>query len=81
MMNEVIFQGECHRVILQNRGLNDKHVCILIESEDDGNWFASESPFSSYWLPKLIPLMNAAMSYLESNCIKDPDGYGWSFKE
>lgn len=74
------FLGSCKGVGLQPRGTGDPHVCFVILTEDDGNWFASSNSTSSYWLPELITQMQAAQAWCENNCDKDGP-WGWKFKE
>lgn len=74
-------KGTCHGVLFCRRGPDDPHVMIQLLVEDDGNWFTSDSGFSSYWLPEYIELMQEALKWLEANCDKDPDGYGWVFRD
>jgi hypothetical protein len=74
------FLGRCMGVGLKQRGPEDLHVCLVILSEDDGNWFASDRGFSSHWTDDLLRQLQAARRWMADNC--DPDGhYGWKFRE
>lgn len=79
-MYRKVFLGECHGVGLIERGHGDEHVCIQILTEDDENWFTSESPFSSYWLPGLQIVLQEARDWMRANCDLDPSGCGWTFR-
>ena len=72
------FLGSCHGVILTRRGKDDPHVCMHIITEDDGNWHISDTGFSTFWLPKLISVLQEAQDWMEKNC--DPDTHGWKFR-
>ena len=73
--------GDCHGVLFIRRGKNDPHVCVQPITEDDGNWFLSSNPFSSFWLPEYIRVMKWAQDWLEEECDKDPSGFGYVFRE
>ena len=53
------FLGACKGVRLVKRGPDDPHICLLILTEDDDNWFPSKEPFSSFWLDDLLVQLNA----------------------
>lgn len=77
------FKGECKGVRLRERAPNDNHICVEILTEDDENWFTSDSYFSSVWIDDLITQLQAAKAYVET---QEPDmfegrQYGWKFKE
>ena len=72
------FLGSCLGIGLKERGQGDNHVCIVILTEDDENWFVSRSgSFSSYWLPDLEEQIAAAKLWMEQNCTKDEWGYNF----
>ena len=75
-----LFFGSQFGVGLLPRGEEDNHVCVQILSEDDENWFPSESSFSSYWTSDLQAVISEAQGWMEANCLPDRDGYGWKFK-
>ncbi len=75
------FLGGCKGIGLQNRGPRDRHVCLVILTEDDGNWFPDKEPFSSYWADDLMGQLQAAKAWMEQNCDPSPDGYGWKFRK
>jgi hypothetical protein len=83
MANKKIeFKGQCKGVELVKRETNDNHICVRILTEDDDDWFASASSFSSSWLDELIEQLQLAKKYIES---QEPDmfngkQYGWKFK-
>lgn len=74
------FLGHCTGVGLSERGLNDLHVCITILHEDDENWFPSEGSLSSFWIDDLQSQLVIARAWMELNCDKDPEGWGWTFR-
>ncbi len=80
--NEIVveksFLGKCHGVILTRRGKDDPHVCMQIITEDDENWFVSDSDFSAFWLPGLISVLQEAQTWIEKNCLAEHGG--WIFK-
>jgi hypothetical protein len=81
---EELFLGGCHGVALVKRGENDRHVCFLNLTEDDGAWFNSLESSSSHWMFEHIEVMKAAYAWLEEN--GEPDihndiQYGWKFKK
>ena len=64
-----LFLGGCSGVVLQERGLRDKHVCFKILSEDDGYWFLSTNGWSAKasiipWALLLIKLSPVTMDVL-----------------
>lgn len=78
-----VFVGSCHAVVLSHRGGDsgsDRHVCVTILTEDDGNWFVAEGVgFSSYWFMPLLGLLNEAQLWLVENCTREPGLYaGWT---
>ena len=77
------FLGVCKGVHLDKRGENDNHITVQILTEDDGNWFASEKGFSSYWIDDLINQLQKAKEFLEKQepDIYDGRQYGWKFKK
>lgn len=72
----VFFKGICHGVGIWDRGPDDPHQMVSIYGEDDENWFL-ETSFSSYWLERLISLLQQAQRYLNWVCEKEPDGFGY----
>lgn len=77
--NQHLFLGECKGVGLVPRGNNDNHILVLILTEDDGDWFISESGFSSFWIEDLKEQLQAAADWMERHATKDPSGYGYCF--
>lgn len=77
---EALFLGECKGIALTRRGKDDPHVCMSILTEDDEQWFESSNPSSSYWMKDLQEQLNNAIEWIEKNCDKDPDGFGYVFK-
>ena len=75
---EKVILGKCHGVLLTRRGTNDPHVCMQIITEDDENWFVSDSSFSSFWLPNFMTVLREAQDWINQNC--DLTDEGWSFK-
>ena len=75
------FKGECKGIRLFPRGVNDNHICIVILTEDDGNWFVSDHYFSSFWTDDLIKQLQLAKAYMETQTPDIYDGvqYGWKF--
>ena len=57
-MDSIKFLGSCKGVELIRRGENDNHICFDILTEDDGNWFSSKEPSSSFWIKDLIEQLN-----------------------
>lgn len=78
---EAEFLGACKGVVLTRRGDEDPHVCFTVVTEDDGNWFVSQSHTSSFWYPDLMRQIQAAQAWMEANCVKNPDGFGYDFRE
>lgn len=54
------------RVTDRNTDKNDLHQMIEILTEDDEQWFVSDS-FSTYWLDELIDSLTEARTLLQSN--------------
>jgi len=77
------FLGDCNGIGLSPRDASngDLHVMFTPLTEDDGNWFPSGGSMSSAWLPEYIETAQTALHWLRNNAHKDPDGYGWIFKE
>ena len=82
------FKGSCKGVRLTQRGVNDKHICIQILTEDDGNWFVDgKNSFSTSWMEDLQEQLELAKSWMGTQI---PDmgteewqkniQYGWRFK-
>lgn len=76
------FRGDCMGVRLEKRDDKDKHIVVVLETEDDEQWFEKTS-FSSYWLDELIEVLQAASSFCKS---QEPDivkgeQFGWKFKK
>jgi hypothetical protein len=68
---------------LRKRGADDNHVVIDVLIEDDGNWFANASGFSSFYMDELYKVYNETRAWLNQNCgedIKDGRWWGWVFK-
>lgn len=82
MENKIEFKGKCKGVKLIKRSENDNHICVIIITEDDENWFESETSFSSYWIDELIEQLKNAKSFLETQnpSIHEGRQYGWEFK-
>lgn len=74
------FFDNCHGIILSERREGDKHICIAIVTEDDGQWFFSSNGLgSSYWINEIKSLIDYAIEWMNKNA--DTDGkYGWRFK-
>lgn len=78
---EKVIMGGQFAIGLYKRGDDDKHVCVDIVHEDDGNWFLSENGFSSYWLPELQKLLEEAADWMKKNCLEDKVGRNiWGYK-
>jgi hypothetical protein len=80
MANTIQFRGNCMGVKLRERGPNDPHITVILEVEDDENWY-EQCDFSSYWLDELIEKLQQAKKFCES---QEPDNYenhqyGWKF--
>lgn len=75
---EHLFLGTCCGIALVPRGPNDNHICFIILTEDDGNWFVTNNLLSTYWLPDLEKQLEYAKSWLIKNT--DKDKYGYKFK-
>ena len=78
---KIFIEGDTHGVVLKRRGKNDPHVIILPIAGDDDNWFLTASGWSSFYLPMYIRLMEEVQRWLEANCEKEPNGFGWRFKD
>lgn len=80
-MTERTFGGKQFRVTLRERGVGDKHVEVVIESEDDDNWY-EKMVFSSHWLPELIECLLDASEHAQAQepAIHNGQQYGWRFK-
>ena len=78
---EHIIYGNCHGVLFYRRGKDDPHVCMYIITEDDENWFISESGVhcSTYWLSDLTDILIAAELWLENSPEVKKSGYSWEF--
>ena len=85
-MRTVFFKGECHKVVLESREVDDPHIVVQFWTEDDdvpGRWFKSANAFSSAWLPEFQRLLADATQWMTNNA--DPDmymgaQYGWKFR-
>ena len=56
----------------------DGHILVTFLTEDDEYYFPSHNkPFSSYWIPDKIAMLQQAHVYLENNHKRDPSGYGY----
>lgn len=76
---EHLFLGVCCGIALVPRGKSDNHICFIILTEDDGNWFVTNNLLSTHWLPDLEKQLEYAKSWLIKNAEKD--SYGYRFKE
>lgn len=74
----VTFLGACMGIGFKPRKEGDAHILIQILVEDDDNWFTSDQPFSSFWLPDLRMQIDEAQHWLECNAHHDVGG--WRFK-
>jgi len=70
-----LFLGSCHGIALLPRGENDKHICFIILTEDDGLWFCSKNSSSSGWLGELILQLERAEKWLKKNAVGEVYGY------
>lgn len=89
--DERVFLGDSFGVVLvpriihhpwdlEENGEEDNHICFLIVSEDDGNWFLSEgSGASSSYLSDLKAQISLAEDWIKHNAVKD-GRYGYRFK-
>jgi len=84
----VVFLCDCHGIALSKRGINDNHILLNNLTEDDENWFHSDSSLgSSTWISEYIKLFKRVEKYMKDNCtpdmgIYDKDvQYGYKFKE
>jgi hypothetical protein len=58
---------------------DDKHYEVVLEVEDDENWFEKMS-VSSYWLDEMIGQLQLARDFLsrcEPDVAADGQQYGW----
>jgi hypothetical protein len=78
-MKEV--HGGCVGIKFEQRGKEDKHICIRLQVEDDEIWHDKDFSISSFWLDDLIKVATEAKKILESTAIKDQSGFGYCFKE
>ena len=78
--NDHLFLGSCAGIALTKRGPTDPHIMFLILTEDDENWFISNNGFSSFWIDDLEIQIKKAKEWMENNAIKDPSGFGYTFK-
>jgi hypothetical protein len=77
-----MFLCECEGVILRRRAPGDNHVIFEYISEDDEYWFPyTGSGASSFWIDAALEVLHAAKDWCEKKCDKDPEGFGWRFKE
>lgn len=76
--HEHLFLGECQGVGLIPRGPKDNHICFLILSEDDENWFCSNESGSSFWIPDLVKQLDQALKWMRENAVEE--GFGYKFK-
>lgn len=74
------FLGECFGIGIKPRGAGDPHVLLTFLVEDDGYWGEHPASFSCAWLQDIRDQVDAAMRWIETNCEKDPSGYGWVFR-
>lgn len=74
-------KGSQFAVELVPRGPKDNHICLQLKGEDDENWFNIGNSFSSFWLNDLIRVLQNAQTMLDDQCVKDPKGWGYDFKE
>jgi hypothetical protein len=67
---EKVFLGKCHAIALSRRSKEDPHVMITVLTfdSDDGNWYRSDTSFSSYWTPELMSVFKEATDWLNRNC-------------
>lgn len=78
-----VFTGDCKGVAITKRGNTDNHLCFNIITEDDEQWFGSQSESSSSsWIDELIEQLIRARDFLKS---QDPDmhngkQYGYTLK-
>ncbi len=70
-------KGGCIGFRFKDRG--DFHISITMLVEDDGIWHEQDVEFSSFWLDDLIVVAGEAKQRLESQAVKSPCGYGYSF--
>jgi len=76
--NKHLFLGSCKGVALMPRGSKDGHICFLVLTEDDGNWFVSTNSSSSFWIDDLIKQLTRAKKWMKKNALKE--GCGHRFK-
>jgi len=83
---EQLFLSECVGIALTRRAPNDKHICMVLLSEDDGHWFVSSCIGSSYWMDDLIELLQYVKKWMEANAKPQivegwPGPCGYVFKD
>lgn len=80
----IVFNGECIRVHLDPRGVDDDRVMVSIFVKYDENWF-KRVEVSSYWIDEMIAQLQKAKKYMDESCIPDVDGqgkqWGYTFRE
>jgi len=75
-MSEQVYRGACIGVRLRPRA-DDKHYEVVLEVEDDENWFEKMS-VSSYWLDEMIDrLARDFLRRCEPDAAADGQQYGW----
>lgn len=95
-MKERRFRGSCVGVKLSARsgpddrdGMDDLHIMVSLEIEDDEVWHEKDFQISSYWLDELIAQLQAARTFCatqEADMVAKADGFatnthlGWKFK-
>ena len=75
-----LFLGDCQGIALVPRGPDDNHICFIILTEDDEQWYASNGSASSYWVDDLAEQLKLVREWLEKNAFKEKHGYGYKFK-
>lgn len=77
----VLILGNCKGIALHPRGRKDEHVLFTILTEDDEDWFVSGSGSSSYWMPELVAVLDAAKEWMDTNCLSDNGRHGevWGY--
>ena len=75
---DVLFLGDCMGIALSKRSQNDEHIVFTILHEDDGYWFPSINPASSFWINDLKEVIDEVIKYLNNWASKEEDG--WTFK-
>ena len=84
--NKNLILGNCHGVAFVPRGPGDQHICMLMLTEDDEQWFLSQDGDmgSPSWLPDWIEVLERAKIWLEVNGTPDIHNgrqYGYLFKD